>query len=363
MRRSVELCRAHWRFLMHSAYRVAIGLAIALLFNAAALAQERLTVVTFGGAVGEALRKSVFEPFTKATGIQVVEDEWSGQMAKLRAMVQSGNITWDVLEVSGGQADRACDEGLIEPLDASQFGGKGKFMDGSTHPCAIPTFVSSIVVGYNATKFPNGEPKTLQDFWDVQRFPGPRAMKKWPKHNLELALLADGVPPGEVYKLLETDAGVQRAFRKLDQIKPHVKVWFDTWAQPQQLLVDGEVIMSTGTNGRLAAAAKTRPEIKWVWDRQGYDIDHWSIVKGSRKQDAAKKLIEFASRPEVMAEFAKHIPYGPAVKASLEKLPPDLASQMPTAPGNLKTAWPVNGRYWGDHQDDLEVKFQAWLSK
>lgn len=327
------------------------------------IAQEKVTVVTFGGAVAEALRKAVFEPFTKATGIQVVEDEWSGQMAKLRAMVQSGSVTWDVLEVSGGQSDRACDEGLIEKLDLAQFGGRDKFVQGTTHPCGIPAFVSSIVIGYNATKFPTGEPRTLADFWDVKRFPGPRAMKKWPKHNLELALLADGVPPSEIYKLLETDAGVQRALKKLDQVKPFVKVWFDTWAQPQQLLVDGEVVMSIGTNGRLAAAAKTRPEIKWTWDRQGYDVDLWAVVKGAKNRANALKFIEFASRPEVMAAFPNYIPYGPAVKASLAQLPPALAKEMPTSPDNLKTAWQVNARYWGDHQDDLEVKFQSWLTK
>ncbi|MCL4744129.1 MAG: ABC transporter substrate-binding protein [Burkholderiaceae bacterium] len=309
------------------------------------------------------MRKSVFEPFTKATGIQIVEDEWSGQMAKLRAMVQSGNVTWDVLEVSDGQSDRACDEGLVEPLDVAKFGGKDKFIEGTTHPCAVPAFLSSIVVGYNASKFPNGEPKTLADFWDVKKFPGPRAMKKWPKHNLELALLADGVPPRDVYKLLGTDAGVQRALKKLDQIKPHVKVWFNTWAQPQQLLVDGEVVMSIGTNGRLSAAAKTRPEIKWLWDRQGYALDLWTIVKGSKRKEAAMKFIEFASRPEVMAEFPKYIAYAPAIKASLDKMTPALRAEMLTAPEAMKTAWQVNARYWGDNQDDLEIKFQAWLAK
>jgi putative spermidine/putrescine transport system substrate-binding protein len=332
-------------------------------FSMPAHAQERITVVTFGGALAEAQRKAYFEPFTKATGIQVVEDEWSGQMAKLRAMVQSGNVNWDVIDVSDGQTDRACDEGLIEPINIDAFGGKDKFLTNSVHRCAVPTLVASLVIGYNAAKFPGEKPSTLSDFWDVKKFPGPRALKKWPKHNLEWALLADGVPEGELYKQLETKEGVDRAFRKLDQIKPYVKVWFDTWAQPQQLLVDGEVVMSSGTNGRLAAAAQTRPEVTWMWDHQGYGMDLWAIVKGSRNRTNAEKFIEFASRPEVMAEFSKYIQYGPTVKAAIDKMPPDLAKAMPTAAQNMQTAWKIDARFWGDHQDDLEVRFQAWLSK
>ncbi|MCC7045946.1 MAG: ABC transporter substrate-binding protein [Alphaproteobacteria bacterium] len=326
-------------------------------------AQDRITILTFGGALAEAQRKTYFEPFTKATGIQVLEDEWAGEMAKLRAMVQSGNVTWDVIDLSGGQTDRACDEGLVEPLDINQFGGADKFVPNTVHACGIPTLVASIVIGYNASKFPNGAPKTLADFWDAHKFPGPRALKKWPKHNLEFALAADNVPPGEVYKLLETKEGVDRAFRKLDQIKPHVKVWFDTWAQPQQLLIDGEVVMSTGTNGRLAVAAASHPEINWIWDHQGYDLDFWGVVKGGKNRANAVKFIEFASRPEIMAEFPKHIQYGPTVKAAIDKMSPEMAKKMPTNPANMQGAWKVSGRYWGDHQDDLEVRFQAWLNK
>lgn len=335
----------------------------ALTARVPAHAQERITVVTFGGALAQAQRKAYFEPFTKATGIQIVEDEWSGDMAKLRAMVQSKNVSWDVIDVSDGQTDRACDEGLIEPLNIDAFGGKDRFLPNSVHACAVPTLVASLVIGYNASKFPNEKPKTLEDFWDVKKFPGPRALKKWPKHNLEWALLADGVPPADIYKLLQTKEGVDRAFRKLDQIKPHVKVWFDTWAQPQQLLIDGEVVMSSGTNGRLAEAAKTRPEVTWMWDRQGYGMDLWAIVKGSKNRANAEKFIEFASRPEVMAEFSRYIQYGPTVKAAIDKMPADLAKAMPTAQENMTTAWKIDARFWGDHQDDLELRFQAWLNK
>lgn len=347
----------------HALYAGLAALVVVLVTPISAMAQGRLTTTSFGGSYQEAQRKAFFEPFAKDTGVKVLEDSWSGEMAKLRAMVQSGNVTWDVLAISDGQLPLACDEGLVERLDPANFGGKKNFLKGWVSPCGIGAAIASVVIGYDASKFSGDEPSRLEDFWDVKRFPGPRAMKKWPKHNLEFALLADGVPPEKLYDVLGTDEGVKRAFRKLDEIKPFIKVWFTSWAQPGQLLADGEVVMSVGTNGRLAAAAKSAPQIKFTWDRQGYSGDMWSIVSGAKNRANAIKFIQYVSKPENAARLPNYILYVPPVVKALEEMPPKLAAQMPTAPQNLKTAWVVNSRFWGDHLDDYEVRFQAWLGQ
>ncbi|UCD56544.1 MAG: ABC transporter substrate-binding protein [Candidatus Hydrogenedentota bacterium] len=328
-----------------------------------AYAAQKLTITSFGGSFQAAQRKAYMEPFAEKYGVEIIEDEWHGDMAKLRAMVQSGNVTWDVLDLSDGQIELACDEGLIEPLDPSLFGGKDAFVEGSITECGIGTIVASLVIGYDARQFPGNEPTKLTDFWDVKKFPGPRAMKKWPKHNMEFALLADGVLPEQIYELLSTEEGITRAFRKLDEIKPHVKVWFGSWAQPGQLMADGEVAMSIGTNGRLAVAAETNPNIKFFWDRQGYGIDLWGVVKGCKNKEMAIKFIQFASLPENQAEFPKYIQYGPTVKEAIEKMSSELAAKMPTAPGNMKNAWKIDSRFWSDNMDDFNIRFNAWLGK
>ena len=331
--------------------------------SGAAYADGQLTITSFGGSYQEAQRSAFFEPFSEAAGVEVLEDEWHGEMAKLRTMVESGEVTWDVLVISDGQLPIACDEGLVEPLDPSMFGGEDNFLDGWVHACGIGATVASIVVCYDDRAFPDEKPSTLADFWDVEKFPGPRAMKKWPKHNLEFALLADGVEPGQIYDVLATDEGVARSFKKLDELKPHVKVWFDSWAQPGQLLADGEVAMSIGTNGRCDIASKTAPNIKYFWDRQGYGGDMWSIVKGAKNKDNAVKFIEYASQPANAARLVDFILYPPPVPAALESMSPEMVAQMPTNPDNLKTAWVIDSRFWGDHLDDYEVRFQAWLSQ
>jgi len=331
--------------------------------STAANAEGRLTITSFGGSYQEAQRKALFAPFAKEQKVEVLEDEWAGQMAKLRSMVQSGNVTWDVLLISDGQLPLACDEGLVERLDPAMFGGKEQFAKGWTHACGIGAIVASIVIGYNDTKFPGEKPSTLKDFWDVKKFPGPRAMRKWPKHNLEFALLADGVPPDKLYEVLGTDAGVARALKKLDEIKPYVKVWTDNWAQPGQLLADGEVVMSTGTNGRLDVAAQSAPQIKYFWDSQGYSGDMYAIVKGSKNRDNAIKFIRYATQPSNAARIVDYILYAPPIPKSLELMKPEVVAKLPLAPQNLKTAWVVNSVFWGDHLDDYEIRFQAWLNK
>lgn len=330
---------------------------------APAHADGELTITSFGGAYQEAQRKALFAPFAKDQNVKLLEDEWGGQMAKLRTMVQSGKVTWDVLLISDGQLPLACDEGLVERIDPALFGGKEHYTKGWTHDCGIGAIVASIVIGYNENKFPGEKPSTLKDFWDVKKFPGPRAMRKWPKHNLEFALLADGVPPDKLYEVLGTEQGVARALKKLDEIKPYVKVWTDNWAQPGQLLADGEVIMSTGTNGRLEVAARSAPHVKFFWDRQGYSGDMYAIVKGSKNRDNAIKFIRYATQPNNAARIVDQIPYAPPIPKALGLMTPEVVARLPLAPQNLKTAWVVDSVFWGDHLDDYELRFQAWLNK
>ena len=346
-------------FVVAALFFVAFGIATPTVWAA----EKTLTITSFGGSVQKAQRKAFFEPFAKKYGVKILEDEWHGDMAKLRAMVQSGNITWDVLDISGGQLELGCDEGLLEPLDPALLGGEDKFIPGTFSECGVQCLLAGLVIGYDANQFQKGEPKRLEDFWDVKKFPGPRAMKKWPKHNMEFALLADGVAPADVYKTLDTEEGIARAFKKLDQIKPYIKVWFTSWAQSVQLLADGEVAMTTGVNGRLSVTQKTHPNVKFFWDKQLLAGDYWCIVKGAKHKDMAIKFIQFASEPENQAEFPKHILFGVTHKDAFKLMAPELAAQLPSNPINMKNATNLNSRWWSDHNDDLSIRFNAWVTK
>ena len=342
---------------------------------ASAASAESLTVVSWGGAYTKSQVEAYHKPWTAKTGTNVVSEDYNGGIAEIKAQVEAGNVTWDVVDVELSDAIRACDEGLAEEIDPSMLPAAPDgtpamedFIDGAVTDCAVGSIVWSTIYAYDSSKMSNG-PKTIADFFDVDGFPGKRGMRKSPKANLEMALAADGVAPGDIYDVLSTPAGVDRAFAKLDTIKDDV-VWWEAGAQPPQLLADGEVAMTTAYNGRIfnAVASEDKP-FEIVWDAQIYDLDLWIIPKGAKNKQLALDFVAFSTDTQRLADQASWISYGPTRKSSSPLVgsfhnKPDLAMgpQMPTAPANFKTAIQNNFEWWADNQDEMNERFNAWLA-
>jgi putative spermidine/putrescine transport system substrate-binding protein len=326
----------------------------------AGLAHADVTVISFGGAVQKAQTKAYYEPIAK-TGTKVIAGEYNGEQAKIKAMVDTKNVTWDVVEVESAELARGCEEGLFEKLDYTKIGDKKNFIDAAVTDCGVGTFIWSTVLAYNADKIKT-PPASWAEFWDVQKFPGKRGMRKGAKFTMEIALLADGVKPEDVYKVLATKEGVERAFKKLDQLKPNIQ-WWEAGAQPPQLLAAGDLVMSSAYNGRIATAQKEGKNLKIVWAGNIYDADHWAIPKGTTKRDEAYKYIKFASQPENQKVFSSEITYGPTNLKAVAMLDPKAVADMPTAPANLKGAVASNTKFWVEHGEDLEQRFNAWAAK
>jgi spermidine/putrescine-binding protein len=199
-------------------------LALAPLCAKAALAQDTLSVMSFGGAYQEAQRKAVFETYAAGTGIKVDEQEYGGEIAKIKAMIESGNTTIDVVDVDAPTLLQGCDEGIFEKIDWSAIGSKDDWIEGTTSDCGVGTIVYATTLAFDGAKLSDG-PSTIKDLFDTKKFPGKRGLWKNPATNLEFALLADGVPPAEVYETLSTPEGVDRAFAKLDTIKDSIVWW------------------------------------------------------------------------------------------------------------------------------------------
>jgi len=274
-----------------------------------AMAADDLTITSWGGAYQESQRNAFFTPFV-AAGNKVTEAEYNGEIAKIRAMVEAKAVTWDVVDVDTQTALAGCAEGTFETIDWAKLGlDKSKFIGGDVTECAVPNILYSTVAAYDTTK--TKDPANLfEALFDTAKFPGKRALQKSPFVNLEWALMADGVAPEDVYKVLGTEEGVARAFKKLDTIKKDV-VWWESGAQGPQLLADGQVVFATSWNGRFYNAIKTdKKPFKIIWDRQAPDWDWWAIPKGTPKLDGAYRFITFASDPQRMADQTKWISYG-----------------------------------------------------
>jgi putative spermidine/putrescine transport system substrate-binding protein len=337
-----------------------IASAIMALGTSAVLADD-LTITSWGGAYQKSQQEAYFKPYA-SQGNKVTEEEYNGEIAKIRAMVEAKNPTWDVIDVDSPTAQQGCDEGILEKIDYSKVGGKEKFVKGSVFECAVPTIIYSTIFAYDADKLKDA-PTKMADLFDAKKYPGKRALQKNPFGNLEFALIADGVPADKVYETLKTKEGVDRAFHKLDTIKKDV-VWWEAGAQPPQLLASGEVVMTTAWNGRITAAIKAdKKNFKIVWDGQLQDWDLWAIPAGAKKLDQSYKFVSFASQPAQQAEQPKWIAYGPSVSAAAALVPEELLKDLPTNPENMKNALASNPQFWGDNGEELRKRFNTWLAQ
>jgi putative spermidine/putrescine transport system substrate-binding protein len=333
---------------------------VGLTVSGSAIARD-LTIVSWGGSYQDAQREAYFEPFKKATGINLLEDSYNGGLAKIKSMVETNTVTWDVIQVEAPELIRGCEEGLFEIIDWDKVGGKENFLPSAVSECGVGTIVWSVVLAYDADRLKDG-PKSWADFFDVEKFPGKRALRKGAKFTLEIALMADGVPPEDVYDLLATPEGVDRAFRKLDTIKPHLQ-WWEAGAQPPEWLAAGDVIMTSAYNGRITAANKEGKNFKIVWNNQNYALDSWVVVKGSPNRDLAMQFIAFASRPENQKNLAPIIPYGPTHVKAVEQTDPKVVPDLPTAKENLKTALVNDTEFWVNYEEELNERFAAWAAQ
>ena len=359
--------------IMKLGLKTIIAAAVAASFGGAAMADGSLTAVSWGGAYTKSQVEAYHKPFTAKTGVNVVSEDYNGGIAEVKAQVEAGNVTWDIIDVELSDAVRGCDEGIFEPIDPAILPpapdgtpATEDFLPGTISECGIATIVWSTVFAYDTSKTQGVG--GIADFFDLGKFPGKRGLRKSPKATLEMALMADGVAAGDVYDVLGTDEGVDRAFAKLDTIKDSV-VWWEAGAQPPQLLADGEVVMTTAYNGRIfnAAIAESKP-FEVNWDGQILDFDLWVIPKGAPNKDLAMDFVKFSTDTQRLADQAAWISYGPARKSSgplvglFNDGKTEMGPHMPTSEAALKNALVNDFEFWADNQDELNERFNAWLA-
>jgi len=356
----------------------------ALVAAPAAFAEEMadsMTLVSWGGAYQASQTKAYSEPYKAMNeGLEVVWDESSAEaVAKLRAMSEAGNVTWDLVDVVASDAIRLCDEGLALEIDADEMlapapdgtPASEDFGDMLVSECFIPQIVYSTTAGYRTDLVGDTPPTSICAMFDTEAYPGKRSLEKRPINNMEWALLCDGVAKEDVYDVLETEEGQAQAFAKLDTIKDDV-IWWSAGADTPQLLADGEVVMGTTYNGRLFSLIEEQKQpVAMLWDAQVFDLDGWIIPTGLPADRLArvKDFVRFATDTQRLADQAKYISYGPARASSAPlvdkhaELGIDMAPHMPTDPNNAKNTFLYNYEWWADYRDDLDAKFQAWLAK
>ena len=357
----------------------ALTLAAGMSFADGHMANE-LTIISWGGAYSNSQQKAYHDPYSAETGVKIINDESSAEaVSKLRAMNEAGNVTWDLVDVEAADAIRLCDEGLAIEIDADEMlaaGADGSsasddFGDSLISDCFIPQIVFSTTVGYRTDMVGDTPPTSICAIFDTDAYPGKRALNKRPIGNVEWALLCDGVAKDEIYDVLTTPEGQERALAKLDTIKSDV-IWWSAGADTPQLLADGEIVMGSTYNGRLfSLIAEQNQPVGMLWDAQMLDFDGWIIPKGLPEDRLARVMdyVKFATDTQRLADQAAYISYGPARASSAPlvgkhaELGIDMAPHMPTDPANAQKVFVTNYEFWADYRDDIDAKFQAWLVK
>jgi putative spermidine/putrescine transport system substrate-binding protein len=333
-----------------------LGAALMCVTLPAAAAGE-LTVISFGRADRAALAEAYLEPFGKATGIAVNSLSYDGQVTELTQMVHAGATVWDVMQVESRTLQQGCRQGLFEKLDPARVPPAADFIPGALSECGVGIFTWAQALVY-ADQLRDA-PRSWADFWDVRKYPGKRGLRRSAKYTLEIALLADGVDPKDVYSTLSTEAGVRRAFRKLDQIRKNT-IWWEAAAQPGNLLAAGLVSMSSAYTLWFDPALERNRHTRIVWRQSLYDIDSWAIPAGSPRRDDAYRFIAFSSSPERQKVLSEQLTYGPTNRSALDLLPARLAGMLPSSAPNLASALRIDTAFWIEHGDALERRFNTW---
>ncbi|MBD9641747.1 extracellular solute-binding protein [Ensifer sp. ENS07] len=360
-----------------------LALAATVASSATASAQDSITVVSFGGDTKLREETSFYKPFEQETGIKVVSVDYSGGIAQIKAQVEAGAVSWDVVDGENALANQGCDEGYLEDLSGIVLppGLDGTpankdYLPGAMVKCGIGMTAWTTAIGYQENL--PVKPTTMADVFDTKKIPGKRGFVKSAAYVLEFALEADGVPAKDIYSVLATPEGVDRAFKKLDTIKNDI-VWWDSWSQGMQLIVTGEVAMGMSSSQRLLVAKGQRAlPIGILWDGQIALMEVYMVPKGTAKMDLVKKYLEFISRPQIQknlyvpeAEF-KGAPDAfrskafPARISVLKQIKFDEVAQPAVDPFIGKATSAVvfdDGTFWPAHREELERRFAGWLQQ
>jgi putative spermidine/putrescine transport system substrate-binding protein len=346
---------------------------------APAKAAGPLLIASWGGVYSRSQEEAIYRPFTRTTGIEITRKVYAGGLDDLRGQLTSRQMVWDVVDIEPADAEEGCNEGLLLKLDLDLppapdgTPAEEDFLPGTLHPCAVGSLAWSVALAYSDSsgeiRADDVKPTSLQDFFDLERFPGRRGLRRTPMVNLEWALLADGVAAGEVYDLLGTDAGVARAFAKLDTIRDEI-VWWEDAAEPARLLASGRVAMTSTFNAPMFDDIVVRQQpFAMIWDRQVWDIDLWAVPTIAPNREAALAFVRFATSTEPLARQTRWISYGPVRRSALAQVGSyvhadvEMARYLPTTEENFETALRNDAQFWHDHGPALVERFNAWLTR
>jgi len=344
-------------------------------------ANAEVTIASWGGAYTDSQIKAYKNTYTKPSSVKFVN--YNGDLGEIRRQVENGNVKWDIIDALPNQAIEGCNQGLFEDI-SSKYKNFPKGPNNTSiikdmkitgipynlSDCCVPQIFWSYVVFYDPDAFSGIKPSTVADFFNVKKFPGKRGVHTWATALVQMALMADGVDIEDVYRVLGTQKGQNRAFNTLNKIKKNVVFW-SAGSKPLELVKSGEVVMSIAYNGRVGNAVMNEGEnYEYIWDSQVLEQEYLCLVAGSKNRKQALDFLQHASSPESLAEQARYITYGPMRASSVDIIAgnepwfhngKNVYNHIPNTPEKLVSSLIADPNWWSDNGWKIDERYAAWM--
>ncbi len=346
---------SHYSF----ARRSLLGATLALPWIRGAGAQDNEVIIrTPGGVYEDTMRRFVYDPFTRETGVRVRAVAATG--ARLLAMFRANNVELDVVDAGDSLLEQLRRQNALADIDYGKWQWtKPDDIDTSVRlPTRAGNLLYASVIGYSKEAFPNAHPETWAQFWDTQRFPGPRSLADMATGapNLEFAVLADGVEMDKIYPI-----DIDRAFRSLTRIRPSIPKFWDTGALSAQMLADKEIVLGSFWNGRVQVLIDRGAPLGLDWGQSMIEVQAVGVFKGARNGANAQRLIDYMLQPHVQAEYCKALTYGPTNAKAFELLPDDQLARMPGSPASRSKGFYKDITWWEDNRERVNRTWSRWI--
>ncbi|RRH76136.1 extracellular solute-binding protein [Falsigemmobacter faecalis] len=340
------------------------GLALSLgLLCAPALHADEVVYATTGGLMRQKLEEHMYIPFKAATGTEIIpfDIEVPDQWARAEGMLRSGKVEFDIVTATGpdlvARADMLMDIDCDALKNVKEFG-----LPGSCEAKGVARTTGGMVLSYNKEVFKDKAPQSWADFWNIADFPGPRGLPDTGDRDWWLpavALLADGVAPDQIFPM-----DLDRAYKKLDEIKPHISVWWKTGNQVAQIMRDAEVVMTMSYSGRSLAAIKDGAPWDIAWNGGIRDTGYFSVLKNAPNAEGALKFIDFFyGNADGQPEFMRAALYATNATNGLSKLDEAEQKLFATYPENYAQLLKPEFKWIGENRDALRARWTEWLAQ
>lgn len=334
------------------------AIAVAASLAASAAVAEEVTIAGFGGNLQKDLRATLWQPAADAAGVTLSEETHDG-IAAVRVQVQSGSPTWDVVHLGADDCSVGGKEGLFEPIDYGVVKTEG-LADKAHGEHWVGTNTYSVVLAWRTDVYTDKQPQNWKDFWNVEAFPGRRALSVYPQEMMEVALLGDGVDRNGLYPL-----DIKRGLDSLNKIKPNVAVWWTSGAQSAQLIKDKEVDMIAIWGSRVASVINDGAPVAFTYQDAILGYGCLAVLKGSKHVAAAQKFISGVVAPETQARIPEMMPYyGPtnSLAFTVKQFPPEVLAKSNMAPDNVAKQVSIDSNWWRDNSELVREDYSLLIS-